>query len=169
MPDSRKRSTIVSSERIADGSSASISCLMWWRTASAECASPPSAEAIEAVKKYFSSKVPRLVAMYLLADDFGCDLQDGTGALIERAHEPCRILQAVGEIGFVAILADRLGELGVIGLVDQDARQRVAVELDMPAAVGPRPDIDVRDHGLHPRRAEFQSRLRIEAADFTDH
>src|SRR5664279_110556 len=67
MPVSRNRSTMVSSERITAGSSASISCLMWWRTASAEWASPPSAEAIEAVKKYFSSKLPRLVAMYLLA------------------------------------------------------------------------------------------------------
>ena len=67
MPDARNRSTMVSSDRIAAGLSASISCLMWWRTASAECASPPSAEAIEAVKKYFNSKLPRLVAMYLLA------------------------------------------------------------------------------------------------------
>ena len=40
---------------------------MWCRTASAEWASPPSADAIEAVKKYFNSKLPRLVAMYLLA------------------------------------------------------------------------------------------------------
>ena len=47
--------------------SASISCLMRWRTASAECASPPSEAAIDEVKKYFSSKMPRLVAMYLLA------------------------------------------------------------------------------------------------------
>src|ERR1700679_210695 len=47
MPDSRNRSTMVSSDRIAEASSWSISCLMWWRTASAECASPPSAEAIE--------------------------------------------------------------------------------------------------------------------------
>src|SRR5450631_4899644 len=67
MPDSRNRSTMVSSERIRAGSSASISCLMWCRTASAEWASPPSADAIEAVKKYFNSKLPRLVAMYLLA------------------------------------------------------------------------------------------------------
>ena len=37
------------------------------RTASAECASPPSDAAIAEVKKYFSSKMPRLVAMYLLA------------------------------------------------------------------------------------------------------
>ena len=39
---------------------------MRWRTASDECASPLSAEAIEEVKKYLSSKMPRDVAMYLL-------------------------------------------------------------------------------------------------------
>ena len=116
--------------------SASISCLMRWRTASAECASPPSAAAIAEVKKYFSSKMPRLVAMYLLAvtrdtvnscmpiasamvlrlsgrrcwtpcsekrvllaHDLGRHLQDGLGALIERAHQPSRGLQTIGEIG----------------------------------------------------------------------
>ena len=47
--------------------SVSIICLIRCRTASAECASPPSAAAIAEVKKYFSSKMPRLVAMYLLA------------------------------------------------------------------------------------------------------
>ena len=67
MPVARNRSTMVSSDRIAEALSASISSLMWWRTASAECASPPSADAIEAVKKYFNSKLPRLVAIYLLA------------------------------------------------------------------------------------------------------
>src|SRR5258705_10238502 len=67
MPVARNRSTMVSSDRIADGLSASINCLMWWRTASAECASPPSADAIDAVKKDFNLKMPRLVALYLLA------------------------------------------------------------------------------------------------------
>ena len=113
---------------------------MRWRTASAECASPPSAAAMAEVKKYFSSKMPRLVAMYLLAvtrdtvdscmrdrvrdgleieraqmlyaereervllaHDLGRDLEDGLGALIERAHQPGRRLQAVGEIRFVAV------------------------------------------------------------------
>ncbi len=40
---------------------------MRWRTASAECASPPSVAAIAVVKKYFISNVPRGVAMYLFA------------------------------------------------------------------------------------------------------
>src|SRR5580700_9829053 len=116
MPVARNRSTMVSSERISAGSSASINCLMWWRTASAEWASPPSADAIDAVKKYFNSKLPRLVAIYLLAvtRDFGGDLEDGAGALIERANQPGGVLQAIAEIGFVAVLADRLRQLGVI-------------------------------------------------------
>src|SRR4029453_3832542 len=67
MPASRKRSTIVSSESTSLGLSASMSCLMRCRTASAEWASPPSEAAIDEVKKYFNSKMPRLVAMYLLA------------------------------------------------------------------------------------------------------
>jgi len=67
MPAPRSLSTMVSSDRTAAVFSASISCLMWCRTASAECASPPSADAIAEVKKYFNSKMPRLVAMYLLA------------------------------------------------------------------------------------------------------
>src|SRR5712692_223043 len=67
MPATRSFSTMVSSDSTCSGLSASISCLIRWRTASAEWASPPSAAAIAEVKKYFSSKMPRLVAMYLLA------------------------------------------------------------------------------------------------------
>jgi hypothetical protein len=67
MPASRSFSTMVSSDSTSRALSASISCLMRCRTASAECASPPSEAAIEDVKKYFSSKMPRRVAMYLLA------------------------------------------------------------------------------------------------------
>jgi len=69
----------------------------------------------------------------------------------------------------VAVLADLLRQLGIIGLVDQHARQGVAVELDMPAAVGTRADIDVGHHGLQARRAELHTGLGIEAADLADH
>jgi len=48
------------------GLSWSINCLIRKRTDSAEWASPPSCAAIEAVKKYLSSKRPRGVAIYLL-------------------------------------------------------------------------------------------------------
>src|SRR6266853_5567407 len=67
MPDSRSRSTMVSSDNTSWALSASIRCLMRSRTASAEWASPPSYDAIDEVKKYFNSKMPRLVAVYLLA------------------------------------------------------------------------------------------------------
>src|ERR1700741_707001 len=39
---------------------------MRWRTASAECDSPPCTDGIEAEKKYLSSNTPRGVATYLL-------------------------------------------------------------------------------------------------------
>ena len=40
----------------------------------------------------------------LLAHDLVGDLEDGAGALVERAHQPGRALQAIGEIGFVGVL-----------------------------------------------------------------
>ena len=55
-----------SSERTALGFSVSIISLMRCRTASEECDSPSPAAAIAEVKKYFSSKMPRGDAMYLL-------------------------------------------------------------------------------------------------------
>jgi len=64
--DGFSRATIASSERICAGLSWSINCLIRKRTDSAEWASPPSCAAIEAVKKYLSSKRPRGVAIYLL-------------------------------------------------------------------------------------------------------
>ena len=105
----------------------------------------------------------------LLFDDLGRDLEDGLGALIERAHQPGRGLQVLGEIGLGAVGPRVLGELGVIALVDEDLRQRVGVELDDEAAVGARPHIDVGHDRLHRGRAEGQARLRIETADFGDH
>src|ERR1700730_770084 len=58
--------TIAASDRICEGLSWSIICLIRNRTDSAECAALPSCAAIEAVKKYLSSKRPRGVAIYLL-------------------------------------------------------------------------------------------------------
>ncbi len=179
--------------------SASISCLMRWRTASAECASPPSDAAIAEVKKYFSSKMPRGVAMnllavtretvdlcmpmasatvrrlsgrrcwtpwakkrVLLAHDLGRDLEDGARPLVERAHQPGGVLQAVGEIGFfrrrcAPTSRPRHSRSGST----QHARQRVGVELDQPAAV--------RTGAHHARRAPpaapAPSRRRDRASD----
>ena len=62
---SRNRPTIASSDSTPSGASPSISCLMRWRTASAECASLPYCAEIAAEKKNFISKSPRGVDMYL--------------------------------------------------------------------------------------------------------
>ena len=59
-------STILSSESTPLAGSASMSSRMRWRTASEECASSPSDDAMAEVKKYFSSNTPRGVAIYLL-------------------------------------------------------------------------------------------------------
>src|SRR5205085_12477393 len=66
MPSRLSCSTILSSESTALAGSASMSSRMRWRTASEECASSPSDEAMEEVKKYLSSNTPREVVMYLL-------------------------------------------------------------------------------------------------------
>ena len=71
----------------------------------------------------------------LLAHDLGRDLEDGLGALIERAHQPGRGLQAIGEIGLVAGVARGAGDFGIVALIDQHLRQRVGIELDDPAAI----------------------------------
>ena len=57
--------TMTSSESTSRGSSASIICLILYRTASAECASPAPPDGRDAVKKYFISNNPRGVATYL--------------------------------------------------------------------------------------------------------
>ncbi|CKX77085.1 Uncharacterised protein [Mycobacterium tuberculosis] len=105
----------------------------------------------------------------LLANDFGRHLQDRPRPLIERPHQPRRILQAVGEVGFVAVLADGFGQLRIVNLIDQNFRQSVAVELDMPAAVGTGTDINIRHHALGLGRSELQAGLWIEVTDFADH
>ena len=58
----------------------------------------------------------------LLAHDLGRDFQNRAGALVERAHQPRRVLQTIGEVGLVAILANRLRQFGVVDLIDQHAR-----------------------------------------------
>src|SRR5262249_39696546 len=58
---------IVSPAATSAGPWASFGCLFGWRPDWAECAPPPFAAAIADVKKYLSSKIPRFVAMYLLA------------------------------------------------------------------------------------------------------
>ncbi len=56
-----------------------------------------------------------------------------------------------------------------IDVVDQHARQRLAVELDAPGPVGRSQDIDVGNRGRAGRVAEGAAGLRFEAPDLGDH
>ena len=105
----------------------------------------------------------------LLFDDLHRDLEDGLGALIERAHQPGRGLQILRQIALGAVGSGVLRELGMIALVDQNLRQGVGVELDNEAAVWSGTHINVRHNRLHHGRAEGEAWLRIEIADLHDH
>ncbi len=105
----------------------------------------------------------------LLANDFGCDLEDRARALVERARQPGRGLHAFGQERLFLVRDRPLGDARIIGLVHQHLRQRVGVEFDIPAAVGGRAHIDVGHDRLHHAAAEHEARLRIEAAQFRDH
>ena len=105
----------------------------------------------------------------LLAHDLGGNLEDGLGALIERADQPGCGLQAVGQIGFVVIVLRGLRHLRMVGLCDQHFRQRVGIQLDEPAAIGPDPHIDIGHDRLHDDGAERETGLGIEPADLGDH
>ena len=105
----------------------------------------------------------------LLAHDLLGDFENRAGALIQAFHEPIRSLQTIEQIALVALVRRRFGDARVIGAIDEDARQRVAIQLDVPAAVRCGADDDVRHDGLHLHGAEFQTWLRIEALDLADH
>src|ERR1700745_2147716 len=71
----------------------------------------------------------------LLPPDLVSDLENGSCALIERTNEPSGILQTIGEIGLFGIASRGRRNLRVVGLVDQDLRQGVGIELDQPVAI----------------------------------
>src|SRR5262249_17430513 len=73
----------------------------------------------------------------LLADDFGCYLENGLGALVEGAHEPGGRLQTIGKIAAVVLARRAAGDLGMIALVHQHFRERVGIELYAKTAVRP--------------------------------
>src|SRR6266540_3426218 len=154
IPASCSFSTMVSSDSTWPGLSASISCLIRWRTASAEWASPPSADAMAEVKKYFSSKMPQMLdavdeKRVLLAYDLGRYFQNGFGALVECAQQPGRVLQAIGEIGLLLLVLRGLRKFGMVGLVDQHLGQCVGIEFDGEAAVRPGAHEHIRYDRLH--------------------
>ena len=66
-------------------------------------------------------------------------MQDGAGALLEALGQPVGVLQAVGNEALVRASwrSWRGADLRRIAVVDQHARQRVGVQLDVPAAVRP--------------------------------
>lgn len=64
MPISLSLKAMSSSVSTSGGDSVDSIALIWWRTASAECAVLPWEEAIAAVKKFFSSNTPRGVSIY---------------------------------------------------------------------------------------------------------
>ena len=57
----------------------------------------------------------------------------------------------------------------VIALVDENARQNLRVQLDMPGAVLGRVDIDVGNHRDHRPAAVATPGLGVEPADLHDH
>ena len=105
----------------------------------------------------------------LLAHDLGRHFQDGLGALVERADEPSRGLQAVGEIGLVLLVLRGLRDFGMVGLVDQHLGQGIGIELDDEAAVRPRSHEHIRHDRLHQSGPEGEAGLGVELTNFGDH
>ena len=101
---------------------------MRWRTASEECASSPSAEAMAEVKKYLSSNTPRGVAMYLLeVTRLTVEFvhRDGVGHRLQV--ERLQVLDAVGQEA-VLLAHDLLGHA-------QDGARPLIEALDQPVGV----------------------------------
>ena len=105
----------------------------------------------------------------LLAHDFGGDFQDRLGALIERSDKPGGGLQRFGEIGFCLLARGGLRDIGVIGLVHQNLRQRVGVEVHNESAIRAGTHENIGHDRLHVGGPKSQSGLGVEIADFRDH
>ena len=82
----------------------------------------------------------------LLAHDLLGDAQDRAGPLVEALDQPVGGLQALDQEFAIAVTRRHVArDACIVGTVDQDARQRLAVDLDQPAAVARGPDEDVGD------------------------
>jgi hypothetical protein len=101
--------------------------------------------------------------------DFRGDLQDRLGALVERAGEPGRVLQALAQEGLLGVSACRRGDAGIVGLVHEHPRQGVGIELDHEAAVRGCPHDHVRHEHVDRHCAEGASGLRFEGAELGQH
>src|SRR3546814_17537756 len=73
---------------------------------------------------------------FLLLDDLARHLDDRALALVERADEPVGARELFGQPR-LALHRGALSQLGIIAAVDEQARQRAAVNLDRPALHGP--------------------------------
>ena len=82
----------------------------------------------------------------LLTDDFGRNFEDCLGPLIQASRQPVGVLQAFRKEIAVGRLFGVRQHVRVVDIVDQNARQRLAVQLDSPAAVICGADDDVRHH-----------------------
>ena len=105
----------------------------------------------------------------LLAHDLGRNFQDRAGALIEGTGQPRRRLKTFGEEILFLFGFCRLRHARVIALIDEHARQRIGIELDIPRPVGCGPHEYVGNDRLHHPAAEGEPGLRVEAADLGDH
>ena len=105
---------------------------------------------------------------FLLADEFGGDLEDRHLPLVERLHQPARVGQLFREPALVGLPAAGLAHFGVVAAVDDEAWQCRLVQCDGPA-VGALGDQDVGgDRGGH-AAAERQPRLGVIAAQLAQH
>ncbi len=105
----------------------------------------------------------------LLAYDLGRDFQDRPCALVKAARQPIGVLQAFGKKIPVGLALGLAGDAGEVDLIHQDARKRVGIELDRPAAA-------VRSFHQHVGHNRFgdaarkrHAGSRIERADLSEH
>src|SRR5690349_4716321 len=70
----------------------------------------------------------------LLPDDLRRNLEDRRRTLMQGLYQPIGLLITLAQVFLVALAARRAGDLCVVAIVDENTRQRVAVQLDCPAA-----------------------------------
>ena len=96
-------------------------------------------------------------------NDLARHVEDGARALLQALGQPIGRLELSGDILPVLLALRAAPDLGDIDLVDENARQRVAVELDAPAEIRRGGDVHVGNRGRCGRIAEGAAWLRFEA------
>ena len=105
----------------------------------------------------------------LLFDDFGGHFQDRLGTLVEALGQPVRRIETIDKEGLFLRVAGFFGNRGIIDPVDQNPRQHVGIELDLPSAVIAAFDEHIGHHRLHRRKIERPAWTWIEFAQFGQH